>query len=190
MDSPRFCKSTHGQNSLPHLTGQAIAAFRSGGIKKVESETTRRWKTCRDKPLKIRIAGDRGKETAAAAGTEMVLPRDRAATACAPSAVKRHPISGVCPVTGGSAPSVAKPWSGNSGFQHSRVPVSDRRIDRRCRPRCPDQLASIKTIKTSTETGACQGLTEPPLWALLLLLRNMNSFQVKSIDERSDPCTP
>lgn len=63
---------------------------------------------------KVRTARGRVKRTAAAVDKAAVTPRDRVATVYAPIAVKRHPISGACPVMDSNAPSAERQWLGSN----------------------------------------------------------------------------
>ncbi len=72
--------------------------------------------TCLEEMEKDPVA--RGK---AAGGRAVVLPRGRVVTVYARTAVRRHPISGVCPATDSSAPSVEKQWCGSSCFYNVEV---------------------------------------------------------------------
>ena len=70
--------------------------------------------TCLEEIEKDPAARGRGQVTAVAGGRVVVLPRDREVTVYARTAVRRHPISGACPVTDSSVPSVEKQWFENS----------------------------------------------------------------------------
>ena len=72
--------------------------------------------TCLEEMEKDPAAGGRRQAAAAAGGKAVVLSRDQVVTAYARTAVRRHPISGVCPVTDSSAPSVEKQWFGSKNL--------------------------------------------------------------------------
>jgi hypothetical protein len=72
---------------------------------------------CREKMEKGPADRGSGQVMAAAGGRAVVLLRDRAVTAYARTAEKRHPISGAFPVMGSNAPSVARRWCGNNDHE-------------------------------------------------------------------------
>jgi hypothetical protein len=72
---------------------------------------------CREKMEKGPVDRGSGQVMAAAGGRAAVPPRDRAVTAYARTAVRRHPINGAFPVMDNNAPSAARRWCGNNDYE-------------------------------------------------------------------------